>query len=205
MWYYQIVGFQLKILRRSKLLTLPMQRELHKLPSWHFRPFQLYLLPLFPQPIESILLRLDYPRGLPDPVSDNSDLNSDKSVSETVLSLLASLYGATFFKTQDLFRKYVAGDEKAGEAVGALQALTHRRGRFENAIALGQALGVLVDREVWVDGTKMRLCRGPRVASVTTWQVAGAANSSAKRPKTAQEGTQRGGGDPQHGKGSKGP
>jgi hypothetical protein len=143
--------------------------------------------------------------GLPDPVSDNSDLNSDKSVSETVLSLLASLYGATFFKTQDLFRKYVAGDEKAGEAVGALQALTHRRGRFENAIALGQALGVLVDREVWVDGVKMRLCRGPRVASVTTWQVAGAANSSAKRPKTAQEGTQRGGGDPQHGKGSKGP
>ena len=143
--------------------------------------------------------------GLPDPVSDNSELNSDKSVSETVLSLLASLYGTAFFKTQDLYRKYVAGDEKASDAVGALQALTHRRGRFENAIALGQALGVLVDREVWVDGVKMRLCRGPRVASVTTWQVAGAANSSAKRPKTAQEGTQRGGGDPQHGKGSKGP
>ena len=143
--------------------------------------------------------------GLPDPVSDNSDLNSDKSVSETVLSLLASLYGTAFFKTQDLFRKYVAGDEKASDAVGALQALTHRRGRFENAIALGQALGVLVDREVWVDGVKMRLCRGPRVASVTTWQVAGAANSSAKRPKTAQEGTQRGGGDPQHGKESKTP
>jgi hypothetical protein len=131
--------------------------------------------------------------GLPDPVSDNGELNSDKSVSETVLSLLASLYGARF-KTSDLFRKYVAGDEKASDTVGALQALTHRRGRFENAIALGQALGVLVDREVLVDGVKkMRLCRGPRVASVTTWQVAGAANSSAKRPKTAQEGAQRAG------------
>ena len=141
---------------------------------------------------------------LPDPVTDNSELNSDKNVAETILAILASLYGDGFFKTADLFRKYVSGDERAVDVVGALQALTHRRGRFENAIALGQALGVLVDREVWVDGTKMRLCRGPRVASVTTWQVAGAANSNAKRPKTAQEGTQRGGGDPQHGKGSRG-
>jgi hypothetical protein len=135
--------------------------------------------------------------GLPDPVTDNSELNSDKNVAETILAILASLYGDGFFKTADLFRKYVSGDERAVDVVGALQALTHRRGRFENAIALGQALGVLVDREVWVDGTKMRLCRGPRVASVTTWQIAGA---SVKRARTAQEGTQRVGSDPQHGR-----
>lgn len=135
--------------------------------------------------------------GLPDPVGDNSELNQDKNVAETLLAILARLYGDSLFKTADLFRKYVAGDEHAVDAAGALQALTHRRGRFENAIALGQALGVLVDREVWVDGTKMRLCRGPRVASVTTWQIAGA---SVKRARTAQEGAQRAGYGPQHGR-----
>lgn len=122
--------------------------------------------------------------GFADPLSDNSALNSDRENAEIALDRIGRLFGRDYFKSADLYRKYAAGDERAVEAAGAIQMLSHRRGRFDSPIALGQALGVLVDREVWVDGVKLHLCRGPKSASIGTWQVAG---WPAKRSGAAQE------------------
>lgn len=125
--------------------------------------------------------------GFADPVSDNSALDSDRVAAETILWQLGKIYGDEPWRAADLHRRYCEGDEKATEAVGAVQVLSRRRGRFESAIALGQALGVLVDREMYVDGIKLRLCQAPRIGGVTRYRVAGAANLHVKRSKTASE------------------
>lgn len=128
--------------------------------------------------VQQLCLWLD----LEDPLSDNAELNGDRHAAETALHVLGLLFGGGYFRSSDLFKKYVNGDERAVECVGAVQALTNERQPYRDPVRLGKSLGVLVDREVSVDGVQLRLVKGPRSGGVGTWQIAGWAAKGSGKP-----------------------
>lgn len=138
--------------------------------------------------------------GLANPVEDNSHLNADKAAAEATLNFLGRLYGSSPWQAKDLFSKYLAGNDKAVEAVSSMQTLARRQRRFESPIALGQALGVLLDREMYVDGVKLFLCEAPKIGGVARYRVNGWPEMRAKGSGNAQETRSGGGVVPQHGK-----
>ena len=110
--------------------------------------------------------------GMPDPVSDNAELNADGQGYELVVQALAQIYGARPFTARQLFDMHANRDGRAMDVVGALCELT-KSVEPRSSAKLGRMLGAIVGREVVTSGRSVHLEKLGAVNGVVRYYVQG--------------------------------
>lgn len=110
--------------------------------------------------------------GMPDPVSDNAELNADGQGYELVMQALAQIYGSRPFTARQIFDMHANRDGRAMDVVGALCELT-KSAEPRSSAKLGRMLGAIVGREVVTGGRSVHLEKLGAVNGIVRYFVQG--------------------------------
>ena len=138
--------------------------------------------------------------GMPDPVSDNAELNADGQGYELVMQALGQIYGSRPFTARQLFDMHANRDGRAMDVVGALCELTKSADPRSSA-KLGRMLGAIVGREVVTGGRSVHLEKLGAVNGIVRYFVQGL-DINATGSGSAQEARSGAGGGSGTGSGS---